>query len=304
MHSVSVIIPAYNADGFIDDAVTSALGQTARPLEVIVVDDGSTDSTRDRLLQYGSRITVHAQANQGVACARNAGARLASGDWLAFLDADDVWAPEKLARQLASADGPFIYSDRHNIGERGDLPLVQSEVTPMFDGDIFLALLMRGNFITASSTLVRRDVFFDVGGFFHELHGTEDWDLWLRLASRFPVSLVREPLVSYRFHAGGISRNYQRMWAQREKVIVRAFASAKGLELDWTMRRRIWAQTWLTNAWEAGQAGDRGQARIAYQKALAWWPLDVRAYRETVKLCLPAGASLFERRHETSAGRS
>ena len=157
----------------------------------------------------------------------------------------------------------------------------------MLDGDIFLALLMRGNFITASSAMVHREAFFEAGGFFHELRCVEDWDLWLRMAARHPVSLVREPLVSYRFHPGGMSRNYHRMWDSRDRVVRRALSLPRGLELDWTTKRRIWAQTWLTNAWEASEAGNRAEARAAYQKALAWWPLDARSYKETVKLCLP-----------------
>src|SRR6186713_1391152 len=101
MERVSVIIPAYNAEPFIRDSVSSALAQTHRDLEVIVVNDGSTDGTKDRLREFGDRIRVHEQANKGLPGARNAGAGLSTGSWIAFLDADDLWMPEKIERQLA-----------------------------------------------------------------------------------------------------------------------------------------------------------------------------------------------------------
>src|SRR6187455_2532028 len=119
MSRVSVIIPAYNAANFICDTVDSALAQTHRDLEVIVVNDGSTDDTLARLETFGSRIRVLDLVNGGVARARNTGVSNAAGSWIAFLDADDLWAPEKLERQLAHSDAPLRYTDRLNIGARG-----------------------------------------------------------------------------------------------------------------------------------------------------------------------------------------
>ena len=135
MPTVSIIIPAYNAEPFIEQAVRSALFQSHEDHEVIVVDDGSTDGTAICLRQFGDRIRVHQQVNSGVARARNAGVALASGEWIAFLDADDLWLPRKLERQMACATAPMVYTDRYNFGRRGDLPELQSLVTPMRDGD-------------------------------------------------------------------------------------------------------------------------------------------------------------------------
>ena len=116
---VSVIIPAYNAEPFIDETVRSALDQTHADVEVIVVDDGSTDGTLQRLVAFEHRITIVRRARGGVAAARNAGAERASGTWIAFLDADDLWLPNKLECQLNAADAPFVYSNRYNIGAAG-----------------------------------------------------------------------------------------------------------------------------------------------------------------------------------------
>jgi glycosyltransferase involved in cell wall biosynthesis len=288
MPTVSVIIPAYNAEPFIAETVKSALHQTFTDLEVIVVDDGSKDRTAERLAEFGDRIRVHRQANAGVAEARNAGVRMAAGTWIAFLDADDLWLPHKLERQLASQQAPLVYSDRFNIGVRGELPLVQSEVTKMRDGDVFLPLMLEGNFITNSSVLIRRDVFEATGGFAAGVSPAEDWDLWLRVAERHPVAFCPEPLVRYRFHPDGASRNHQKMAGVRTRVIARALMLERGRQLDWWVRRQVWAETWRTNGWDAGQARARVESLVDYARAAAAWPLNVRPYKEALKVWINA----------------
>ena len=287
MNRVSVVIPAHNAETFIDETVDSALAQTHPDIEVIVVDDGSTDGTLARLACFGDRIITVRQTNAGVAAARNAGAAIATGEWIAFLDADDIWLPGKIECQLRDAHAPLTYTNRLNIGARGDLPEVQSDVTPMRKGDAFLPLLVEGNFITASSVMVRRDVFQQMGGFFEGLAGTEDWDLWVRIAERHPVDCCREPLVRYRFHSAGASRDDRRMRSQRVLVIARALALERGRALDSATKRRIWANTWMTTAFDAGQAGARGRALVDCSRAAIAWPLSFQIYKAALRLCLP-----------------
>jgi glycosyltransferase involved in cell wall biosynthesis len=288
MPNVSVIIPAYNAERYIADTVRSALGQSYGDLEVIVVDDGSTDGTLACLAPFGDRIRVKAQANGGVATARNGGVAIARGQWVAFLDADDLWLPHKLEQQLNGSTAPLIYSDRFNIGERGSLPELQSNVTRMHGGDVFLHLLREGNFITNTSVVMRRDLFEKMGGFYTGLNGTEDWDLWIRVAERHAIGFIPEPLVRYRFHSGGISRNFKTMGRERTIVIGRALALPRGRALDWRTQRQIWAETWRTNGWEAGRAGARTQALLDYARAAAAWPLEIQPYKEAMKVCLNA----------------
>lgn len=288
MLKISVVIPAYNAAPFIAMTVRSALQQTYQDLEVIVVDDGSSDGTAACLEEFGDRIRVIRQANAGVARARNAGVALATGSWIAFLDADDLWLPNKLELQMASTTAPLSYTNRFNIGARGGLPVVQSDSTPMREGDVFMPLLLEGNFITNSSVVIRRDVFEASGGFESSVSPAEDWDLWLRVAERHPVSFCPEPLVRYRFHPDGASRNHEKMGRMRTLVISRALALDRGRELSWRVRRQVWAQTWVTNGWAAGQAGARGQALRDYARAAATWPLDVQAYREAIKVVINA----------------
>jgi glycosyltransferase involved in cell wall biosynthesis len=288
MPHVSVIIPAYNADAFIADTVRSALNQTYQDFEVIVVDDGSTDGTVETLTAFGRQVRVHTQANGGVARARNTGVSLASGSWIAFLDADDLWLPHKLERQLADQTAPMSYTNRFNFGARGEVPEVQSDVRPMRGGDLFVPLLREGNFITLTSVVIRRELFDTMGGFYTGLNGTEDWDLWLRVAEAHQIAYIDEPLVRYRFHAAGISRNYVRMSRERQQVITRALALDRGRRLDWRTRRQIWSETWRTNGWEAGRAGARRRALADYARAAAAWPLEIQPYKEAVKVCLNA----------------
>ncbi len=288
MSRVSVIMPAYNAERFIRESIDSALAQTHPDVEVIVVDDSSTDSTPAILESYGSRIRVHRQANSGAAASRNAGAALATGDWLALLDADDVWEPRKLERQLAVSTSAISYTDRTNIGDRGDLPERQSVVTAMHAGDVFVPLLLEGNFMTSSSVMIRRAAFHSLGGFTTDLRNAEDWDLWLRAAARHNVYFCDEPLVRYRFHAGGKSRNHRRMAIARCAVVSRALNSERGRELSWPLRRRIWSETCRTNAWDAGQAGARIDALRDYARAAAAWPLASQPFKEALKVCLNA----------------
>lgn len=290
MTRVSVIIPAYNAAAFVCEAVNSALAQTHPDVEVIVVDDSSTDDTPDVLARYGSRIRVHRQPNGGVSSARNTGASLATGDWVSFLDADDVWAPRKIEAQLeAVGGGAWAYTNRYNFGARGAVPEIQTDVTRMSEGDVFIPLLLRGNFITVSSVMMRTALFEELGGFYHQKGGCEDWDLWLRAASRHhQIRFVREPLVGYRFTATSMSANHRAMAPARRAVVARALDTERGRSLPWRLRRQIWAETCRTNGWDAGRSGARLDALANYARAAMAWPLNPQPFKEALKVCLNA----------------
>lgn len=284
MATVSVIIPVYNGQAFIAEAVSSALAQENVRVEVLVVDDGSTDATWEILQHFGSRIIRCRQNNRGPAAARNHAAHLATGEWLAFLDADDVWEPHKLAAQLSLADERtfWIYSDRLNIGDCDWLPSRQSQYQKLREGDIFEQLLLEGNFITLSSVLLHKSWFDRLGGFYEapELRGVEDWDLWLRLARHLPIRLYHEPLVKYRWHRGGISRRLAYQYSAHANVVYRAAGH------DQKLLARARARASEVMACYA--AADRFfmQAMRWYIHAVRCWPWRMAPYKGVLKCLL------------------
>ena len=180
---VSVIIPTYNRWPMLGEAVESVLAQTAGDYELIVVDDGSTDETRCRLADYGSRLTVLTQRRRGVSAARNLGASRASGGYLAFLDSDDLWHPKKLQRQLdfmeRSPEVEICQTDE--IWIRNGVRVNPRRRHRKPSGDIFRASLELC-LVSPSAVMMRRELFERLGGFDESLPVCEDYDLWLRIS--------------------------------------------------------------------------------------------------------------------------
>ena len=287
--TVSVVIPAFNCERFVAEAIDSVLQQTLPPHEIIVVNDGSTDGTAHVLSGFEPRIRVISQANAGLAAARNAGISVATGYWIGFLDADDTWLPAKLERQLEAASESriaMVWTDRFNIGERGGLPEVQSQIQEMYAGDIFVDLLLLGNRVTASSVLVRTDVCRALGGFKNDLHACEDWDLWIRVAENHEIAVCREPLVCYRFHGGMMSGDPLLMQAGRNDVVRRGLASPRGQALPGRLRRRILAAAARTNAWDASRRNARAQALKEYLRAFKLDPFQTSTYIDFLRFLL------------------
>lgn len=292
--TVSVVIPAYNAARFITETVESALAQSWPVLEVLIVDDGSTDDTgalADALSRRDARVRRVRHPNIGIAATRNHGAAVAKGEWLAWLDADDLWASEKLARQLGAWDGlsNVVYTDRINFGDIGPLPERLSEHMNLVGGDVFEALLTGGNFVTTSSVVQTKRSWEAVGGFSSDpsIPVGEDWDFWLRLAAKgHEFQCIRAPLTRYRVHATGNSRSPERMTSARLAVVERALATDRGRSLPLATRRRILGETLRTNAWDLHRHGFRRQAVLAATRAVATWPLAAANLKELARVAL------------------
>jgi glycosyltransferase involved in cell wall biosynthesis len=287
--TVSVIIPSYNSARFVPQAIESAEAQSVSPHEIIVVDDGSTDDTASVLAAFGTRIRVVSRPNGGLPAARNSGSAVATGSWLAYLDADDTWLPAKLQRQLEVGRDPriaLVYTDRLNVGARGQLPERQSDVHQMYSGDIFVDLLLLGNRITASSAMIRRDVYTSLGGFAEHLRAAEDWDLWIRLAETHRVGVVHEPLTCYMFHAGMMSGDPERMRIARRQVVTRGLETKRGAALPQSLRRQIVSSMAKTNAWDASRKRAHRIALAEYAAALRAQPWDVDLYKEFARYVL------------------
>jgi glycosyltransferase involved in cell wall biosynthesis len=195
MGFVSVIIPTYNRGWIVRDAIDSVLGQTYADVELIVVDDGSTDRTPDILNSYGDRLRVIRQANQGVSAARNRGIDNTSGPLIALLDSDDIWLPKKLAVQIDffKRNPAALICQTEEIWIRNGLRVNPGKRHRKPSGMIFepsLELCL----VSPSAVMVRRELLEDVGLFDESLPACEDYDLWLRVGCRFPVHLIDKPL--------------------------------------------------------------------------------------------------------------
>ena len=229
MNTVSVIMPTFNHARYLRAAIDSALAQTHPPHEVIVVDDGSTDATPAILSEYGDRIRAMRQPNAGVAAARNAGLATASGDYVAFLDSDDVWAPDKLERQLALFAANPALGLVHCGVERMDANGSRLSVSlDGLDGWVAEEMLRLDRDVFSgpgSCTMVPKRIADEAGGFDPRLPVSEDWDFCYRVAARYPVGYVRAPLVRYRIHPAGIHLNIGRMERGMALVLEKAFAS-------------------------------------------------------------------------------
>src|SRR6266513_3016176 len=230
MKTVSVIIPTYNCGRFIREAIDSALAQTHAPLEVIVVDDGSTDETAQVLAEYGATIRCIWQENQGVAAARNTGLAAARGEYLAFLDADVIWKPRKLELQIARFETDSTIGLVHCRTETFDDERRTVRVLPHgMEGWVAPAMLrLDPGVITSpgSGIMVPKRVAEESGGFDERMPPSEDWDFCYRVALRYPVAYVREVLVRYRQHVGGIHLNIERMERGMLLGFEKAFARA------------------------------------------------------------------------------
>jgi len=193
---VSVIIPTYNRGWILKEAIDSVLTQDYKNFELIVVDDGSTDNTSEILASYGNDIRVLFQENKGVSAARNRGVAEASGQFIAFLDSDDLWLPQKLSTQLEffnqTPDALICQTEEVWIRNRRRVNPKKRHKKPsgmIFEPSLELCL------VSPSAVMIRRVLFDRVGGFDETLRACEDYDLWLRISCRFPVHLIDTPLI-------------------------------------------------------------------------------------------------------------
>lgn len=220
MRRASVIIPTYNRGKYVCEAIESVLGQTFQDFEVIVVDDGSTDDTRQRIEHYLPRIEYIHQKNAGPAAARNTGIAASKGEYVAFLDSDDLWLPNKLRLQVEFMDSnpqcgmvfadlcrfkgdqivcPSFFREREGQDASGDM------FNKLISEDFFHFLRHIMYFIVTSTVLLRREVFDKVGTFDESLPVTEDYDMWLRIARRYSIGAMDVCLVKYRVHDASLS---------------------------------------------------------------------------------------------------
>ncbi len=222
-------MPAYNYARYLREAIDSALAQSYPPLEVIVVDDGSTDATPEVLASYGDRIRVLRQSNRRAAAARNAGIAAARGEYVAFLDADDVWPRRKLELQMARFDADPSLGLVHGGVQTFDAAGRTLQVwLDGLEGRVAEEMLrLDREVITApgSNIVVPKRVAEEIGGFDERLLPSEDWDFCYRVAARYPIGYVAEVVLRYRMHGGGVHLNIAGMEESMLLALGKAFAS-------------------------------------------------------------------------------
>ncbi len=208
---VSVIIPTFNRAHLIGKAVKSALSQTYQDFEIIVIDDGSTDNTEETVKSFNNfkiRYISHSN-NRGISAARNTGIRASRGEYIALLDSDDEWLPEKLDKQVdvlqnESSEVGVVCSWSYNIDEKGNY--ISKRYLPKKDGYIYEDLLSTDP-ISVPTVLIRKECFNRVGLFDDLLNAQEDWDMWIRIAKYYRFALIKIPLAKCRLHSNQISKN-------------------------------------------------------------------------------------------------
>jgi len=214
---VSVVIPAFDAEAFVGAAVESALAQTHPRVEVIVVDDGSTDATLEALEPYRGRITVVEQPNAGPARARNRGIEEANGALVAFLDADDLWLPTKLEKQVARfAAEPelgLVTTGAESFGRAHAVDLEKKRERLFGLDDVARAVLLRSG-VATPTVMVPRRVLEETGGFDEELRIGEDDHLWIRIAARYRIAMVDEVLVRVRKTGGSLTSDAELLYRE------------------------------------------------------------------------------------------
>ncbi len=272
--TVSVIIPVYNGERFIRRALDSVLAQTLPAHEILVVDDGSRDRTQAIVEEeYAGQVRLLSQANGGPARARNQGMAVATGDFFAFLDADDWWEPGKLEAQVRA-----LAMDTEAVGNYTGLRTVREsdgrvkDLLPIAAATLWPRLRWENPGVPPSSMMLRRSVVERVGGFNERQVGSEDWEMWIRVIRAGHFSMCAEPLTDYRVSAGGLSGNADHMFGDFLKMLEdQLLADLRGLKRA-IWRRRIVSYQAFKAALTARGAGETAKEKGYMWRSVREWP--------------------------------
>lgn len=262
---ISVVIPTYNHARWLPESIESALNQTLKPYEIIVVDDGSKDDTREVVGRFPVKYVY--QQNAGLSAARNKGIEVASGDWVALLDADDVWLPTKLERQAQAITGEEVcYCATLRFFEDG-----HTDEPECFFGEEAMRILRHHNFIDPSSVLAKRDAFLRVGGFNKSMPAGEDWEMWLKLAQTSRFVGVPERMLRYRVLGNSMSKNPEIHLKAMEAIVTAGTSHLHGLARI-VAARRMRSVRYSLVAVKYRENGDRRNALRFATKGFLQWP--------------------------------
>lgn len=296
-NTVSAIIPVYNGKDVICSAIDSIISQTRPADEIIIIDDGSTDSTEAVVARYGDAVRYIRQDNAGPAAARNHGIRCANSDLVAFLDSDDVWLPDKLQKQVSA----LLHDDTIGLVASGyvfcskDMQNKRPHVVEKLDKRLISCSDLLGeNYIGTSTVVVRRECFHKVGFFDESMHFGEDWNMWLRIARHYHVAYVALPLCNYREHESSISSSRKRQNLDDLRDVIQENSKiAKGLREKISVRKAM-GRYFFACAQQARFDEDiRGEA-VAALFSILNWPFTDRMNFGSLLRCL-TGNRIYSR---------
>lgn len=270
---VSVIIPTYNRAHFVIEAIESVLNQTFQDFEIIVVDDGSTDNTREALKKFGSKIRYTYQENRGVAAARNTGIRAAKGEFIAFLDHDDLWLPDKLSIQMdafsKNKEVGLVYTDCVAFDKEGKLPK-GDRIRP--SGWVFKQLFRRP-FGLLTGVVCKKECFNKCGLFNESFFTSDDYDMCLRISTKHKFLFIDQPLFRRRVHSHSLGTVLPMMRLEHKKILEKTYSQFKdSMKISNLFYRKRMSKQCKRIAQDYYNKGDTKKAREFYLKAIKYTP--------------------------------
>ena len=295
MPKVTVVIPIYNGSRYLRESIDSALAQAFHDFEIVCVDDGSTDDSAVLLQEYGQRIRVVRQENSGQSAARNAGVKLARGEYIAFLDQDDVWYPSKVQSQEAVLDAEpdvvLVHCNFDRIDERGQMlqrGAGMIERTSALGSS--MGQLIGEALIFPSAMMIRKVCYERIGGFHHALQGFEDFDLIARLKEQGRFVMVEERGMAYRMHGSGFTRTGGiHVIRSRETFLRRMQALYRGHWTKQAIVKNMLADCYSDWGIHDVRSGNRQEGRVRLIQSIGCNPFKFRTYTRLLRAFLRPG---------------
>ena len=291
---ISVIIPTYNSDKYICEAIDSVLSQTCKDYEIIIIDDGSTDNTKNLIAENYPTVRYFYSKNKGVSSARNIGISIAQGEFIAFLDADDKWLPEKLEKQLALFENDhqvgMVFTENYYFDEHGLKEIKIFKRKLLMYGNIVRNIFLN-SYVVTSTVMVRKSVFDDVGLFEEGLAIAEDDNMWMRICLKNRIELLDEPLILYRITEGSLSRDnsFQNLIQAVRKhieIIMNKYQAIYKCLGKSTIRQK-YSQVYFMEAYLYFRQNKYRESRSGFFKSYIYYPFKLKSMLYLISTYVP-----------------